>query len=391
MHSKILKRIVSLVACVSVALTCVHVMAWAESSSSIKAKIAEYERQSKELDGKIDALESSAAEYESVQSALKDKIDNIQSQIDLYNDSITELQNEIDKNEEQIAEKEKDINSTKDALKQRLKAIYVAGSFNSLSILLGSEDYGDFLARSELMRGVTDHDTKLMDRMQKEVVEINKLKADNEAKMSDVEDLKSDMVEKQQALDAEYEVAQAKLNSISQSQSALEQEKSEVESAIAEKQAELKQIEAEIASAAQSSKRVYSGDGFAWPFQSSYYISCSYMGYSNHTGVDITCAGAYGKPIYAAADGTVVTAVWSDVSYGNRIILDHGTMGGDHYATLYAHCSSLLVSEGQSVKKGDLIAYCGSSGNSTGPHLHFEVRVNGSSTNPMNYSYSTGF
>ena len=124
-----------------------------------------------------------------------------------------------------------------------------------------------------------------------------------------------------------------------------------------------------------------SGD-FIWPLPSGGYVSCNFgdsdPGGRPHYAMD--CAIAYGTPIYACASGTVVTAS-SHSSYGNYVVIDHG--GG--IATLYAHCSGLAVSAGQSVQQGQVIGYVGSTGYSTGNHLHLEFRVNGQKVNPRNY------
>lgn len=121
--------------------------------------------------------------------------------------------------------------------------------------------------------------------------------------------------------------------------------------------------------------------GFIWPTKKAgAYVSCGIWGYKGHTGVDITGTG-HGSNIYASAAGTVVTAKWSNRGYGNYIIINHG----DGIQTLYAHCSNLYVKVGQYVNQGDIIAAMGSTGNSTGTHLHFEIRINGQYMNPLNY------
>lgn len=121
--------------------------------------------------------------------------------------------------------------------------------------------------------------------------------------------------------------------------------------------------------------------GFIWPTnKSGAYVSCGIWGYKGHTGTDITGTG-HGSNIYASAAGTVVTAKWGNRGYGNYIIINHG----DGIQTLYAHCSNLYVKVGQYVNQGDIIAAMGSTGNSTGTHLHFEIRINGQYMNPLNY------
>ena len=97
--------------------------------------------------------------------------------------------------------------------------------------------------------------------------------------------------------------------------------------------------------------------------------------------MDISASGVYGKPVYASRAGTVIAAVWGTTGYGRYVVIDHG----DGFSTVYGHCSNLCVETGQQVSKGQQIANVGSTGNSTGPHLHFEVRYNGEKQNPANY------
>ena len=142
----------------------------------------------------------------------------------------------------------------------------------------------------------------------------------------------------------------------------------------------------EIRRLTQGSSGTYSGGTFAWPSVSTY-ITSPYGTrvhpvtgkVKTHTGIDI--GAGMGTNIFAAADGTVLISGWNTGGYGNYVVIDHG--GG--LTTLYAHCSSLLVSAGQKVTRGQVIAKCGSTGMSTGPHLHFEVLKNGAHTDPYAY------
>lgn len=396
MHFKFLKKTGTALLAVTLAFTTALMLptygAAAESRSEVQAKVDQLEKEKEQIQARIDALEDNESEYAALQEQLEEKIANIESQIALVNERIDEVKAEIEANEREIAEKEAYLEQTKDTLRERLRAIYVAGTHNQLAVLLSADDYTDFLARTELMRGVTEHDTQLMNEINAQIQQINEKKAENEANAQEVQSLKETLVARQKELDAEYAANASALSKINANRSSQEEDLQETEQELKEKQAMLASWEDAINNNSDPD-RVYSGDAFAWPFQSSYYISSPY-GYRSsgfHTGTDITCSGAMGKPIYAAADGVVITARWSNVSYGNHLIIDHGQLNGNQYSTVYAHCSTLLVSAGQSVKKGQLIARVGSTGNSSGPHLHFEVRVNGQHTNPMSYSYSNGF
>ena len=373
--------------------------AQALSTSQMKDKISQYEQREQEIKNKLSKLEDDKAEADDIASALKEKIDNLEKQISLVNDTIDALNEKMDEAEKKISAKQKEIDEAKDTLKERLRAIYIAGSNSELQVLLSADSYADYLAKAELMRGVTKHDTELMQKLNNDIKEINKLKKEIESDKKDAAEMKASLVDKQNELDADYQKAQANSSSISSQQSDLESESEEIAAAKAKMREELKaaamansnnnnQMNGGNSNSGNggsggNSSGAVSSFGFVWPFQSSYYISCGYHGYSGHTGIDITCSGALGKPIYAAASGTVVRATWSNRSYGNCLVIDHGLKDGDRINTLYAHCQTLLVSEGDHVEQGQLIARCGSTGNSTGPHLHFEVWVNGNDINPL--------
>lgn len=396
----IFQKIVALCCAVTV---CVAIMSMptpevrAVSTSELKDKISDYDDKIDAINDKIDSLEDDKKEANALAEALQEKIDNLEYQISLVNQTIDELNARIDEAQNKIEAKQKEIDDAKDLLKQRLRAIYIAGSNSSLQVLLSAESFADYLAKSELMRGVTKHDTQLMDKLNNDIKEINKLKKEIEADKADAKEMKAGLVDKQNELDKEYRRAQAAYNKADSKQSDLSDQADELAAAKAQVQAEWEAaIKAESDRNREFNSGGSSGDhsssghdgtvssfGFVWPFQSSYYISCGYWGYYGHTGIDITCSGALGKPIYAAASGRVIRATWSNVSYGNHLLIDHGVKDGQSVTTLYAHCQTLLVSEGQEVSQGQLIAYCGSTGNSSGPHLHFEVRLDGSPINPL--------
>lgn len=360
--------------------------------SEVQDKISGYEEKQKQLQSKIDALKKDSGKYEELKESLDKQISSMKSQIDMVNSRIGALNVKIAKNEAEIKEKQTELEDTKQLLRDRLRAVYVAGHSSELLVLISADSFADMLASTQLMRSVTKHDTELMEKIQKQIKEVKRKQKQVEEEKMEATSLKSTLVTKQQQLDKQYSEANSVLNSLESKQDDLESQKAHV--IAAQKAAEEAWAEAQrkMDTTQQfnpSSGRAPTSTGiFGWPFQSSYYISAHYGRYSwggTHTGVDITCSGAYGKPIYAAASGKVITAKHMSYSYGNHIIINHGVYNGNSYQTLYAHCSQLLVSEGQTVSRGQLIAYVGDTGNVTGPHLHFEVRVNGSYVNPMNY------
>ncbi len=408
--------------------------------SSIEQELKEFEKQQKELQSKINELSKNSDNYDELRNSLDKKIQSIKDQTEYIDSEIEKLNEKIEENELDIYNRNERLYGAKEELKQRLRAIYVAGANNELLILLSAEDYSDFLARSELLRGVSDHDKKLMDSLAKEVGELNELKDQNRSTKEENAKMKAELEAKKKQYDTEYSEASAMLTKISGQQTSLYEDQSELADVIAAKQKEAEEwrdviknnsrdfdfgggeqqttakptaTERTTAKKTQSitdkttqkptqsttqkttassgvtitDDLIVSSKGFAWPFRTSYYISCPYGQRESrfHTGVDISCSQALGKPIYASAAGYVIRAKYSNVSYGNHLIIDHGKKNGDSYSTLYAHCQTLLVNEGDYVRQGQLIAYCGSTGNSTGPHLHFEVRVNGDYVDPFDY------
>jgi murein DD-endopeptidase MepM/ murein hydrolase activator NlpD len=161
--------------------------------------------------------------------------------------------------------------------------------------------------------------------------------------------------------------------------------KAEIDKAMEEAQAEIDAIYAQL----DPTDDVYEGGQLLWPaVKGSTYISCDYgwrfSGTDFHTGIDLTGGGIYGQPILAAASGTVIysqTTYTAGKGYGIYLMIDHGS----GISTLYGHCSALAVTTGDTVTRGQVIAYVGSTGWSTGPHLHFEVRINGTYTSPWPY------
>ena len=210
--------------------------------------------------------------------------------------------------------------------------------------------------------------------------------------MSAQNEVKKTLANEQAKLKSQLSEVNGVIASLDNDQSALEEKQKTYDAAINKLEAE---IRAALASASNSGKNpVFSSGKFTWPVPG-YYNITSHFGYRIHPitgvrklhgGMDIASAGIYGKPIVAAADGVVVSAGWNSGGFGNWVVINHGMSGGNQFATLYAHmCRAPIVSAGQSVTAGQTIGYVGSTGMSTGNHLHFEVRVNGERVNPMNY------
>ena len=260
--------------------------------------------------------------------------------------------------------------------------MYELGTTSYLSIILGSESLHDFISRVEIVRQMAEYDQKVIDQLKetKETIEretkaIQEKKDAQEKALDALEDNISALKKKQSESDSLIEGFNKKT---AENIKAIEA----AERAEAELQAEIRQA------LANSSNETFVGGQFLWPIPG-YYTVTSPFGYRTHpttgvyklhTGVDIAGSKISGKPILAANSGKVIKAGYNR-GYGNYVVIDHG--GG--FSTLYGHASKLAVSAGQSVTRGDTIAYVGTSGYSTGYHLHFEIIENGEYKNPLSY------
>ncbi|PWM41001.1 MAG: peptidase M23 [Clostridiales bacterium] len=323
---------------------------------------------------------------------------NLQSQIDGLNTQINSLDASIEEKNTAIAEKQKNIDEDVETLKERLCAIYMMGDASTLEILLQSESVIDMAQKVELLNIITEHDTKLIAQLTADMESIADEKAEIESEKEQVAAARTELESKGSELASVQAEAERVLEELNQSVASVQAESDRIAEEKAQASAEIdqwwKDYYAQLAaqnnsssgsSGGSSSGSIGSGGyvstgNFTWPVPGFTNISCGYS--SGHKAIDISGGGRtiYGTPIVAADSGKVVTATYH-YSYGNYVMIDHG--GG--YSTLYAHASSLAVSAGQTVTKGQTIAYVGSTGNSTGPHLHFEVRVNGNRQNPFNW------
>lgn len=377
-----------------------------EQISEVKQAQAANAAEAEQLNAQLDDLRGKTEKAEEYQRTLEEKIQNHQERIDLarerideLNDSITYLEGELEKADAEYA----------DAfvkLKERLHALYISGGeLTSLQILMDSTSLYDYALRSETVKSVTRHDTLLMEEIKAYMLSTQKQREELNAQ-------KEELAEQKKSLEA----AQAELQALEEENAALIEElnlqTAQTESAIAENEAEsadfLASLESLIAArneqerrdeeareAAEAAQQAAAGNGgnfsdpsvlntgslsFAWPL-SGYgknWITQHYGGMFSgtpHMGLDIGVP--YGTPIYAAEAGEVLSAEYH-WSWGNNVLVWHNST----YSTRYAHMSSMAVSAGQYVVKGQLLGYVGETGNAFGAHLHFEVYQNGSRVNP---------
>lgn len=346
----------------------------------LNEKISALQNQEKEIQNNIAQTQTAKAQQLANKRALSGQISVTQDQIKTLEDKITLLENQIAQKKEEIAALEASIAANYDTYKQRMRAMYMSGNATSLGVLLGAEEFSDLLIQGELVKRVAQHDNALLDNLNADKAQLQEVKLSLDANMADLDDTKLQLEEKKQSLGTQLNVTETKIQEYAADEKAFMAQKDELMKARQELQNELTQIFANMGSIGD-----YVGGEFAWPLPGYSQISSGFGmrfgGSDYHTGIDITGGSVYGKSITAANSGEVSYIGYAPNAYGNYLIIDHG--GGK--STLYAHCSSVDVSVGQRVVKGAHIAQVGSTGWSTGPHLHFEIREGTAAQNPMNY------
>ena len=336
-----------------------------------------------------------------LESELKEKVTVVQSQISVLKGQIAEVQNsiglkeqEIAVKEQQITEKEAEIADQWGDFKQHMAAMQELRDGGSVAMLSAVNDLYELLTFNEVMQDISIKDTEILDNMKnaKEALESDKLtlesqRSELQSKKADLDAQNSQMRAKQNELNSSVAAAQM---SAAEAQQAQKDAQAAIESDEMNYEAVKKQIQKMIAAAA-ASKPTLSFTGFICPLKSYSRISSEYGWRKNpvsgvnrlHAGIDLAAPG--GTPIYAAASGYVQVAGWSSGGYGNYVIIYHGKMSdGNQYSTLYGHMRSVATSAGKYVQQGEIIGYVGSTGNSTGNHLHLEVWKGGSKANAVN-------
>lgn len=366
-----------------ICLIVVLVTAWVLPATA--SNLNDVKKQKDTIDKKItDISKQKQQEQKNLKAAAQEeqKLLKAQAEEDKIRQQLLDELKQINESIEQIdgciKEAEEKYSHQKELFKVRLRVMY-ENSFNSyLQTLIEAKTLSDFLARLEYISRISSRDKQTIELL-------NAAKEDIEYKKRLKEDEKAGI--QRQAVDKQKKIEQLQV-----SRAGLEEEIKKRKKRLAQLEKEeddflkkSKELNNEIKKLLQSSRK-YTDGAMKWPVPSSSVISSGYgmrvhpilRKKRMHTGIDIS--GKSGVAILAAKNGAVIVSGWMN-GYGNTVVIDHG--GG--YATLYAHCSKLLVSVGKEVKSGDTIAKVGSTGLSTGPHLHFEVRKNGETDDPVKY------
>ena len=305
------------------------------------------------------------------------------------------VENDITLNERQLAEAQKRLEGRESVFYKRVRDIYINGRLSYLDVVIGSKDFSDFANRLEVLKRIIDSDITLINEIKKERSEIEAHKQKLEADRAKLVELEKAALAKQAEIEQKKAERNVVLQKAQNDRATAMQAIEELNASSAQVSAMLKERQAARAAAAAAAAQSSGGQGasdnwvqgtgqLGWPVSGEITSPYGYRVHPiwgttiYHSGIDIGVDE--GTPVHAADGGVVVWSGWMG-GYGYAVVIDHG----NGLSTLYGHNSELSVDEGQSVAKGQVISYAGSTGNSTGPHVHFEVRANGDPVDPMGY------
>ena len=360
-------------------------------------QISELEKNQKALREKIAGIKDKANETAEYKQNLDSLIYAMSQKISVSQELVTELETRIEETKASIAEKEESIETTFEKFQERMRMSYEEGSVSYLSVLLGSDSVSDFLSRVDRVNSMLEYDKTMMDQYKSEKENLEQERANLEESIvlqkNTLEEMEKDKAENEKlaeqaasyydSLKADEAAYQKQYADAKAAEDKLDQELTQYLKNLQKQQQQQAPKQSSGSGSSSGTQQVTASGEFMWPLPvGKGYISC-YYGDSDpngrpHYAIDVPVA--YGTPIYASNDGTVLKAE-SHSSYGYYVLIDHG----NGRSTLYAHCSSLAAVAGQTVSKGQVIGYVGSTGFSTANHLHFEFRINGTRTNPLDY------
>ena len=375
-----------------------------KSVDELKKSISEKEKQLGSLEAEMKSLNAGRSNIQAMVKDLKGKkaemsayvteldgqVEQIQENINGLNLRMEEKQKEIEQTEAELAAANAEADAQYSAMKERIRFMYETGDSVYMEMLLKSESFGDMLNKADYIERLSHYDREKLEEYRAVIREVELTKELLDGQKEVLEETKKAAQKEQDNINTLISEKEKQIQAYSADIATKEQAVAEYDAEIAEQNSIIKALEAQMAAekeALDEATRIhYNGGAFAWPAPSYTRISDNYgwrmhptLGVQKfHNGVDLAAPG--GSPILAAYDGKVAAAGYSS-SMGNYIMIDHG----DGLYTIYMHASALYVSKGTTVKKGQKIAAVGSTGRSTGNHLHFGVRKDGNYVDPMSY------
>jgi Membrane proteins related to metalloendopeptidases len=348
--------------------------------NAIRNKLAAATKQKNALSSQLGDIKSDKSAVQKQLTLLDEQLEAAEDEIALQEDLLEGLASMVETKTVELQNSEAEEQTQYAAMKDRVRFMVEHGNMSYLEILLSADDFSDFLYRYEIISQISARDQSLFESLKAVREQVQQQKADLEATQAEEKEVYTSLQTNQAALESQRNAKQKALDDIS----AMEVETKDAYAALIDKEDELMD-QYRKAAAELAAQQTYVGGTFMWPLpRANNIITCKYGyrvhpitgKYKLHTGIDLRATT--GTKIYAANGGTITTSAYSSV-WGNYVIINHG--GG--YTTLYAHMSKRLVSTKQKVKQGEVIGYVGSTGYSTGSHLHFEISKNGSTFNPM--------
>ena len=351
---------------------------WADELENKQQELLNIQQQMEEQQRRAEQARRKERSVSDQLRQIQGELDSAQGEFDAINDQLEQTEDQIRSNVELSARLVKRLEAQTKTLHRRLRDIYKNGQVNYLDVLFGAKDFNDFVSRMDILKKILAYDNALIQGTRSDRAALAKAKEQLEVDRGKIVELRKLAVIKRDQVASRRQERQGVLN-------AATYERETAEQAYRELIETSKEIEQMIRRIQSGEKNVGGSTGtMLWPAEGEI---TSPFGWRTHpifgtqrlhTGIDI--GADYGDTVRAADGGVVIHSDWMG-GYGNAVIIDHG----NGISTLYAHNSQLLVSEGQSVAKGQAISRVGSTGYSTGPHLHFEVRQNGSPVNPLNF------
>ncbi|RJE47469.1 MULTISPECIES: peptidoglycan DD-metalloendopeptidase family protein [unclassified Dehalobacter] len=335
--------------------------------------------QQKNAEGSLKSLTTKAQQMEKQIQQLTTQISDAEVDLDQKENAYANAQEEVTAIQAEVTAKQQELKGRQDTLRSRVRAIYEEGQVNYLEVLFQSTDLSDFISRVEYLSCLVENDQTILSDIRVQKQDLDEKKELLVAKMDEAENLKQQAEAARNYLDSSKSKKEVALAENKEDQEALLEQIDKLEK-------DSKALESKIRELQKNNTGGVTGTVSVWPAPGYKYITSTFgyrvhpitKQYKLHTGVDI--GAPYGAKIVAAGSGTVIFSGWYG-AYGNAIIIDHG----NGISTLYGHMSSRAVAVKTTVVAGQTIGYVGSTGWSTGAHLHFEVRKDGTPTNPMAY------
>lgn len=373
-------KCIVIVVLIMIILSSICICTYAENITELQEQSAELTQQLNETNNRLKAVTDNISENMAQLQEIDQRISQSQEELKTMNVKLEELMIQIDENQEKLEKTEKELNDMQDLLDERLIAIYEAPRLQYLDVLMASKSISEFLSNYYGMKELVEYDTELLNtaKQKKSEIEMTK-KILAEKKKQAVEDRQIQQ-KKNQVLINTKTTREYYISKLNEEEQELQKQIDEYNQQVADVESEIKML------ALNSISEDYLGGVMSWPVPGHTGLTSLYGmrvhpitgAYKLHTGIDISAP--LGTTFVAAANGIVSKATYN-TAYGNMVIIDHG--GG--VQTLYAHGDEIMVQLGQTVSAGTEVLKVGSTGYSTGPHAHFEIRINGQTVNPLDY------